>query len=148
MSKKAKWIVISLVTLLAIELVAACGIMFYLNPWKNAASTMPESGTMVLTCDQSGELTLTWPKGMDQDRYRVRVSKGDEMLMQIWVREESCILENLPEGENLAIVISTARGEAPRKGLYATFSMVMPKITQPTTDNAIASRGLLVAIKT
>lgn len=110
MSKKAKWIVISLVTLLAIELVAACGIMFYLNPWKNAASTMPESGTMVLTCDQSGELTLTWPKGMDQDRYRVRVSKGDEMLMQIWVREESCILENLPEGENLAIVISTARG--------------------------------------
>ena len=110
MSKKAKWIIICLAVVLALELVAAGGIAFYLKPWKKAASTMPETGTMVLTRSPSGELVLTWPEGMEQDRYRVRVTKGDDLLMQIWVREESCTLENLPEDVNLAIVISSARG--------------------------------------
>ena len=110
MSKKMKWIIITLAAVLALELIAAVGIALYLKPWQNATSTMPETGSMVLTRDQSGQLVLTWPKGMDQDRYRVRVTKGEEILMQLWVKEERCVLENLPEGENLAIVISTARG--------------------------------------
>lgn len=110
MSKKMKWIIIALAVVLVLEVLAALGITFYLKPWQNATSAMPETGSMVLTRDPEGQLVLTWPKGMDQDRYRVRVSKGDEVLLQFWVREESCVLENLPEGENLAIVISTARG--------------------------------------
>lgn len=110
MSKKTKWIIILLAAVLVVELVAAFVFLGYWKPWITAANTMPESGSMTLTRQPTGELILTWPEGMDQDRYRVRVTKGDELLMQIWVTEESCTLENLPEGENLAIVVSTARG--------------------------------------
>ena len=110
MSKKAKWIVIILAVVLAVELLVALGIGLYMKPWQKATSTMPETGTMVLTRQQSGDLVLTWPKGVNQDRYRVRVTKGEEVLMQTWVREESCVLENLPEGELLTVEIRTARG--------------------------------------
>lgn len=110
MSKKAKWIVITLATVLAVELIAAVGIALYLRPWQKATSTMPDTGSMVLTREQTGQLVLTWPEGMDQDRYRVRVTKGEEVLLQTWVQEECCVLENLPEGDLLTILISTARG--------------------------------------
>ena len=141
MSKKMKWIIIILAAVLVLELMAAVGIVLYLKPWQAATSTMPETGSMVLTRDQSGQLVLTWPKGMDQDRYRVRVTKGDEVLMQTWVTEESCVLENLPEGENLAIVISTARGyrypfmKQERIRLGATDLKAIVDLKAPTIEN-------------
>lgn len=141
MSKKMKWIIIALAVVLVLEVLTALGIKFYLKPWQNATSAMPETGSMILTRELSGELVLTWPKGMDQDRYRVRVSKGDEILLQFWVREESCVLENLPEGENLAIVISTARGyrypfmKQERIRLGQTDLKAIVDLTTPTVEN-------------
>ena len=110
MSKKTKWIIILLAAVLSVELAAAFVFLGYWKPWIAAANTMPETGSMTLTRQSAGGLVLTWPKGMDQDRYRVQISKGDELLTQLWVNEESCILEDLPEGEILTVVVSTARG--------------------------------------
>lgn len=110
MSKKAKWIILILAVLLALELVAAVVVMGYLRPWATAENTMPETGLMVLTRQPEGGLHLTWPEGMEQDRYLVRVMRGQEELTRQWTKEASCILPELPEGENLDILISSARG--------------------------------------
>ena len=109
MSKKAKWIIILLLVLLVLELAAAVGIFGYLKPWKTAANTMPDTGLMVLTRQEEG-LTLTWPEGMEQDRYLVRVMRGKEELTRQWTTEASCLLPVMPEGENLDIFISSAKG--------------------------------------
>lgn len=110
MSKKAKWIIIILAALLVLELGAVFGVLGYWRPWKRAANTMPDTGLMVLTRQSGGELTLTWPKGIEQDRYLVQILRGEEVLTQQWAKEESCSLPALYEGESLNILISSARG--------------------------------------
>ena len=110
MSKKAKWIVAILSVLLVLEMGATFGILGYWRPWKRAANTMPDTGLMTLTRDTEGQLTLTWPEGMDQDRYLVRIMRGDQELFAQWSDQTSCMLPALFEGENLDIVISSAKG--------------------------------------
>lgn len=80
MSKKAKWLLISLAVFLALELVAAVGIFGYLRPWKKAANTMQDKGLLELVCRDDETLTLSWPQGMDQDRYLVRILSGEDVL--------------------------------------------------------------------
>lgn len=110
MSKKAKWLLISLAVFLALELVAAVGIFGYLRPWKKAANTMQDKGLLELVCRDDETLTLSWPQGMDQDRYLVRILSGEDVLFSQWSEEASCTLPALPLKEELEIVISSARG--------------------------------------
>lgn len=143
MSKKAKWLIVVLAVLLVLELAAAVGIFGYLRPWQKAANTMPDKGLMELVCSGDDTLTLSWPQGMDQDRYLVRVLSGEDVLFSQWSEEASCALPALPLKEELEIVISSACGyrflfakeERIRMGetdLKATASFLAPAIENLT----------------
>ena len=139
MSKKAKWIVGILSVLLALEIVAVVGVFGYWRPWKRAANTMPDTGLMTLTKSPEGQLTLTWPEGMEQDRYLVRILRGGQELVSQWTETTSCTVPELFAGESLEILISSAKGyrflfereERIRMGetdLKATVDFKMPAI--------------------
>ena len=122
MSKKAKWIVAILAVLLVLEMGATFAVLGYWRPWKHAANTMPDTGLMTLTRDTEGQLTLTWPEGMDQDRYLVRVFRGDNELFAQWSEKTSCMLPALFEGENLEIRVCSAKATgspSPKKNGFA-----------------------------
>lgn len=110
MSKKVKRVIAILAVLLVVAGAAVFGLLGYWNPWRKAANTMPDAGQMVLTQQPDGSLTLTWPEGTNQDRYLVRVLRAETELFNCWAEEASCELPTLPEGENLDILISSARG--------------------------------------
>ena len=110
MTKTAKVWIILLSAVLVLVCAAAVGLKGFWQPYQLAASTMPATGQMILTAREDGSQYLTWDRGSNHDRYLVRVLRGQQILMQTWVREEGCILQGLPQGENLEICIQTARG--------------------------------------
>lgn len=71
---------------------------------------MPQTGQMIMTKQPDGTLELTWPEGEHQDRYRIQVLRGQELLAQQWTEEARCVLFGLPESEKLEILVSTAKG--------------------------------------
>lgn len=143
MSKKTKWIVILLSIFLVLGLGAAIGYFGYWSPWKTAINTMPSSGQLVLTKQVDGTLSLTWPEGQNQDRYLVQVLRNQEVFLYQWTEQSSCILPVMPEGEDMELLVSTARGyrflfekeERLRMGeqnLKATVDFKMPSIENLT----------------
>lgn len=110
MSKKLKWLLIILSVVLLLLFGAVFGLLGYWKPWQEAASTMPQSGQMLLTQQPEGELILSWPKGEGQDRYRLRILRGQEVLLEEWVWEASYVLPELPREDTLDILITTADG--------------------------------------
>lgn len=110
MPKKAKLLIISLIIILVLELGFAFGYFEFYAPYRDAHSTMPNGGTMVLVHDDSGRLTLSWPAGFNQDRYLVQFLQGDTVIREAWTQEERLVLPQLPQSELLTIRILTARG--------------------------------------
>ena len=139
MSKAKKCILALLAVLLVLELAAIVGVLGFIKPWTEAWNTMPDNGLIVLTRKEEGQVTLSWPAGKNQDRYLVQVLRGQQVLIQQWTKGTSCALPVMPEGEDLDIVISSARGyrvllgeeERIRMGetaLKATVDFKMPAI--------------------
>lgn len=110
MPKKAKYIIVGLIILLVLLLGFDFGYFGLYKPYRDAHSAMPGDGTMILTQDDSGRLTLSWPKGFRQDRYLVQFLQGDTVLQEIWTQDEQLVLPQLPQSELLTIRILTARG--------------------------------------
>ena len=110
MPKKANLLLIGLIILLILELGFTFGYLKFYEPYRKAHSTMPENGNMVLVQDDSGTLTLSWPKGFHHDRYLVQFLQNDTVIHEEWVREEQMVLPQLPQTELLTIRIRTARG--------------------------------------
>lgn len=110
MTKSKKCLLIILTAVCLLLLVAAFGLFGYQMPWKEAASTMPTTGQMVLTRQEDGTLNLTWPKGSGQDRYRIQIRKDQQLLLENWVTEERCTLSPVSEGSTVDILITTACG--------------------------------------
>jgi D-alanyl-D-alanine dipeptidase len=97
---------------------------------------------MVLEKEPNGGVRLSWPEGLEQDRYLVQVLRGQEILTQQWTEEASCILQGLPE-ESLDILVSSAKGyrfpfakeqriRMGEQSLKATANFKMPVISDLT----------------
>ena len=110
MSKKAKRLIIGLIVLVVLELGFAFGFFEFFGPQRNAHSTMPDDGVMVLVQDNNGDLTLSWPAGFHQDRYLVQFLQNGNVIWEKWTQEEQLVLPLLPQSEDLTIRIQTARG--------------------------------------
>lgn len=110
MRKKEKYLIIGLIILLVLELGFAFGYFKFYGPYSDAYSAMPGDGTMMLVQDDSGILTLSWPKGFNQDRYLVQFLQDDTVIREVWTQEEQLVLPPLPQSELLTIRILTARG--------------------------------------
>lgn len=110
MPKKAKYLIISLIVILVLELGFAFGYFKFYKPHRDAYSTMPAGGTMMLVQDDSGKITLSWPNGYHQDRYLVQFLQDGAVIREVWTQEERLVLPQLPQSELLTIRILTARG--------------------------------------
>ena len=110
MQKKTKYLIISLVVLLVLELGFAFGYFMFYKYYRDARSAMPDNGVMELVQDDSGELTLSWPKGFNQDRYLVQLLQNGSVIQEAWTLEEQMVLPQFSQSESLTIRVFPARG--------------------------------------
>lgn len=110
MKKRETILLISLIVLLVLVLGFDFGYFGLYKPYRDAHSTMPGDGDMMLVQDNSGNLTLSWPKGFHQDRYLVQFLQGDTVIWEALTQDEQLVLPQLPQSELLTIRIQTARG--------------------------------------
>lgn len=130
MSKRAKWIIAVLIILLIITAVAVFAILGYVQPYRQAENSMPDIGTMILCQQENGALQLTWPDGVNCDRYLLQILRPaeaaftsddlqvsttaaaeDEILYSVFVTDTTeYTLPNFPKDELITIRVSTAKG--------------------------------------
>lgn len=116
MKKTVFWIVgILLVLLLA---AGAAFVYFFVLPYRDAASSMPDNVTLTIRQDAQDQLTLTWPEAERADYYSlelqlpmtaeaIEAEEEPTVIYQEYVRGTTCVLPPVADDQELVIQIST-----------------------------------------
>ena len=144
---------------------------FWVTPYKNAISAMPDDATLTVELEPSGNLRLHWPKAKIAQYYCVEVqlppepaSEGEKpetkVLFRDYVQGTSCLLPQIMDGREIVIEVSSiVEYETPkeilrRKGdnpIRVTTVLNKPYMTDlswqidPETDIVSVSYGLVDA---
>ena len=148
---------------------------FWVTPYENAASSMPEEYTLTIDQDESGNLLLHWPRARFAQYYSLELQLpmdpttettaegeevGPQVLFQKYVQGTSCVLPPIPNDQEIVIEIhSIVEYETPketllRKGdnpIRVTTTLNRPELTNlvwevdAETDTASISFDLMDA---
>ena len=116
MKKTVLWVILTVFFVLA--LIGAAVVYFFVLPYRDAVSSMPENVTLTIRQDAQDKLTLTWPAAAKADYYSLelqlpmteeQIAAEEEpiVLHQEFVHGTSCVLPEIPDDRQVVIQIST-----------------------------------------